>query len=89
MEKILRDKDVTRIIVEHKDRITRLGFHYIETLLERNGVELVVVNNSVENDKDDLISDFVSVITSFCVRIYGQRRGKRKSEELTKELLKK
>lgn len=87
LEKILRDKNVTRIIVEHKDRLTRFGFHYIETLLARDNVELIVVNNIEENDKSDLVADFVSIITSFCARIYGQRRGKRKTDVITKELL--
>jgi len=33
-----------------------------------------------------LVQDFVSVITSFCARLYGQRRNKRKTEKLIKEL---
>ena len=37
-------------------------------------------------DKEDLIQDFVSVITSFCARIYGQRRSKRKTEKLLEGL---
>jgi predicted site-specific integrase-resolvase len=30
--------------------------------------------------------DFVSIITTFCARLYGQRRTKRKTEQLIKEL---
>ena len=82
LQKILKDKNVTRIVVEHKDRLTRFGFEYIKTLF--NG-EIVVINES-ENKKDDLIQDFTSIITSFCARIYGQRRSKRKTEQLIKEL---
>lgn len=26
-----------------------------------------------DGDKNDLIEDFISIITSFCARIYGQR----------------
>ena len=40
----------------------------------------------IDNDKEDLIQDFISVITSFCTRIYGQRISKRKVEKLIKEL---
>jgi len=82
LQKILKDKNVTRIVVEHKDRLTRFGFEYIKTLF--NG-EIVVINES-ENKKDDLIQDFTSIITSFCEKIYGQRRSKRKTEQLIKEL---
>lgn len=34
---LLKDTGVTRIVIEHKDRLTRFGFHYLETLLETQG----------------------------------------------------
>ena len=71
--------------MEHKDRLTRFVFNYIETLLKNRGGEIVVINQ-VTSDKEDLIQDFISVITSFCARIYGQRRSKRSTEKLIKEL---
>lgn len=85
LSKLLDDKKVTRIVVEHKDRLTRFGFNYLNILLSRLNVELEVVNN-VDDAKDDIIEDFVSIITSFCARIYGQRRSKRKTEKLIQEL---
>lgn len=85
LEKLLREQDFTRLVVEHKDRLTRFGFNYIQTLLAKNGIEVEVVNN-VEGEREDLIQDFVSVITSFSARIYGQRRSKRKTEQLIRDL---
>jgi predicted site-specific integrase-resolvase len=82
LQKILKDKNVTRIIIEHKDRLTRFGYEYINTLF--NG-EIVIINE-VMNNEEDLIQDFTSIITSFCARIYGQRRSKRKTEQLIREL---
>jgi len=38
------------------------------------------VINLAEDGKEDLIQDFVSIVTSFCARLYGQRRSKRKTE---------
>lgn len=78
---LLKDKSINLIIVEHKDRLTRFGFNYIETLLENENRKIEVIN-SPENHKEDLVADFVSIITSFCARIYGQRRTKRKTEKL-------
>lgn len=80
--KILTEKKATRLVVEHKDRLTRFGFNYIKILYPE--CEIVVVNE-VEN-KEDLFEDFVSLVTSFCARIYGRRRSKRKTEELIKKL---
>ena len=47
---------------------------------------IFVYINNIQNEKEDLIQDFVNVITSFCARIYGQRRCKRKTEQFIKEL---
>jgi len=82
---LLRDTSITRIVVEHKDRLTRFGANYIETLMEAQG-RIVEVVNVAENDKEDLIADLASVIYSFCARLYGQRRAKRKTETIVKEL---
>ena len=83
--KLLRNPAYTRIVVEHKDRLTRFGFKFIEVIAEDRKLELVVVNQ-VEDDKQDLMQDFVSLITSFCSRLYGLRRSKRNTEKLIKEL---
>lgn len=85
LERLLKDQDFTLLVVEHKDRLTRFGFNYIETLLNKNNIKIEVVN-PVTDEKDDIVQDFVSIITSFCARIYGQRRSKRKTEELIRDL---
>ena len=73
------------LLVEHKDRLTRFGFNYIDILLKSHNKKIEVIN-LVDNNKEDLMQDFVSVITSFCTRIYGQRKSKRKTKKLIKEL---
>jgi predicted site-specific integrase-resolvase len=85
LQKLLREQNFTRLVVEHKDRLTRVGFEYIETLLSFNGISVEVINNT-DSDQEDLIQDFISIITSYCARIYGKRRSKRKTEQLIKEM---
>ena len=85
--KMLKDPTVKRIVVEHRDRLTRFGFHYLEILAEIEGFEIVVVNKTLDNDKNDLMSDFTVIITSFCARLYSKRRQKRKQEQLEKLLI--
>jgi putative resolvase len=82
---ILADPTVTVIVVEYKDRLTRFGFKYIETLLAIQGRRIEVVN-VIENPIEDIIADFVSILYSFCAKLYGQRRAKRKTEKLVQEL---
>lgn len=82
---VLSDKKFNVLVVEHKDRLTRFGANYIQVLLTQTGRRLEVVNDAA-NDKEDLMSDFAAVITSFCSRLYGLRRAKRKTEKLIAEL---
>lgn len=85
LEKLLMDESVKIIVVEHSDRLTRFGLNYIQKLLELQGRKIEIINEQ-DNDRDDLMQDFVSIITSFCARLYGQRRNKRKTEKLIKQL---
>ncbi len=82
---VLKDQRATRIVVEHKDRLTRFGFRYLETLLEVQG-RAIEVANPAENSTEDLLSDLTSIIYSFCARLYGQRRAKRKTQALVASL---
>ena len=75
----------TRIVVEHRDRLTRFGFHYLETLRQSQGRAIEVVNQA-ENDTEDLIADLAAIVYSFTARLYGQRRAKRKTERIAAEL---
>ena len=83
--KLLQSKKPTVIIVEHKDRLTRFGFNYIKILCNLINCKIEIINE-VDNDTQDLMQDFVSLITSFCARLYGLRRCKRKTEKIIKEL---
>jgi predicted site-specific integrase-resolvase len=82
---LLADKTVSLIVVEHRDRATRFGFHYLRTLLENEGRRIEVINES-EGDKEELIQDLMAIITSFVARYYGQRQARRKTEAIIKEL---
>ena len=80
--KLLKNKKIDKIVVEHADRLTRFGLNYLQILYHG---EIVIINH-VENNEQDLMRDFVSLVTSFCARLYGQRRSKRKTEQIIKGL---
>lgn len=74
------------IVVENKDRLTRFGFEYLKRLLEKQGTQILIMNEAV-TDEQDLFRDMVSVITSFCSRLYGMRRAHKKVKSITTEIL--
>ena len=42
--------------------------------------------NIAEDNKSDLMSDLISILTSFTARYYGLRRARRKTEKIIAEL---
>ena len=82
---LLKDRSINLIVIEHKDRFTRFGFNAYKVLLNNENRDIEVVNEAGDG-KEDLLQDLVAIITSFCARLYGLRRCKRKTEKIIKEL---
>jgi predicted site-specific integrase-resolvase len=82
---LLEDQSIGLIVVEHKDRATRFGFRYLDTLLRSQGRAIEVVNLA-ENGQEDLLADLTAILYSFTARLYGQRRAKRKTETIIRAL---
>jgi predicted site-specific integrase-resolvase len=74
-----------RILVEHKDRFTRFGFNYLNTLLKTQGTEIHVVNKEQTKD-NELMEDMAVIITSFVARLYGRRRSKKKTQAIVEKV---
>jgi putative resolvase len=78
--KVLTDASVGMIVIEHRDRLTRFGFHYSEQLMQMQGRRLEVIFPS--DTDNDLVDDFIAVRTSMASRIYGRRTSKRRAEQI-------
>jgi predicted site-specific integrase-resolvase len=82
---LLANPAIDRIVVEQKDRCSRFGVAYLQTLLTAQGRELVIINEAADGQDDlleDLLEGFVAIITAFCARLYGRRRASRKKAHL-------
>lgn len=87
LTKLLYRTDYDLLVVEHKGRLTRFGFKYLEIIASLQNFKIVVVNSVEDNEgEEDIIQDLVSIVTSMCARIYGKRRSKRKTEKIIQEL---
>jgi putative resolvase len=73
LRRLLADPTVAMIVVEHRDRLARFGVEYLEAALGAQARRLVL---DPDEASEDLVSDLVEVLTSFCARLYG-RRGAR------------
>ncbi len=78
LRKLLGDHAVSTIIVEHRERLCRFGFEYVEAALTGRGARVVVMED--EEVEDDLVRDVTEVMTSLCARLYGRRSARRRAE---------
>lgn len=76
---LLKDPSITTILVEHRDRLARFGVPLLESALAASNCQICVMNDT--EYKDDLVQDFVDVVTSMCARIYGKRSAKNKAKK--------
>jgi len=74
LRRILSDPNAKVIVVEHRDRLARLGVEDLQAALAAQGRRIVVADPG--ETTDDLVRDMIEVLTWMCARLYG-RRGAR------------
>lgn len=87
LTKLLESDGWGVLVVEHKDRLSRVGYNWFEVLLNKQGRAIKVANRA-EEEKADLLEDFVAIIYSFAARLYGLRAAQNKAK-LVREVLEK
>jgi len=76
---LLRDKSVSAILVEHRDRLMRFGMEYVESAFTAGGRQIMVADPSERTD--DLVRDMIEVMVSFCARLYGRRSARNRAKK--------
>ena len=78
LRRLLADHTVGTMVVEHRERLSRFGFEYVEAALAGRGARLMVMDEA--ELEDDLVRDVTEVMTSLCARLYGRRSARRRAE---------
>ena len=76
MDDVSRGK-IKKIIIAHKDRLSRFGFDYFKHVCSINGCELQVVNQETLSPEKEMVEDLMAIIHTFSCRLYGLRRYKK------------
>lgn len=66
---------VGEVVVACRDRLCRFGFELLEWFFSKNSVKLVVL------EQQELVADFISIITVFSCRVHGLRKYRDKVKE--------
>lgn len=79
MIRLLHNAAAQTIVVEHRDRLMRFGFEYVEAALAAQRRRIVVTE--AEEMTDDIVRDLHEVIVSMCARLYGKRSAKNRAKK--------
>lgn len=85
--KLVESREINRVVVENKDRLTRFQFQVFVCYFESHGVEVEVVENKSDGTyEQELVDDIMSLMASFSGKLYGarsaERRRKKKMERM-------
>ena len=74
-------KEVSRIFITNKDRFTRFGYHYLETICDECGVEIHVMidEETSKSAQEEMVEDLMALIASFSGKLYGMRSKAKKN----------
>ena len=78
--RMVENNEVNRVFVTYRDRLTRFGFHYLESMFKAHGVEIVVAKDKDKEKsvQEELVEDMMALVASFSGKLYGMRSKKNK-----------
>lgn len=80
--KMVMNNEVNRVFITYRDRLTRFGFYYLETMFNAKGVEIVVIQQTADKTsvEQELMNDVMSLTASFSGKLYEMKSRKNKNE---------
>lgn len=88
--KLIEQKKIDKVIVEHKDRLSRFMVGFLKDYFASHDVEIEWMSEIIGTSyEQELVEDILSLMSSFSNRIYGRRSAEnRKARKLMEEQLK-
>lgn len=74
--------EINKLVVEHKDRLTRFQFKFIKKMFESYGCEVIVINGIDVSSEEELAADILSLLASFSGKFYGRRSAERRKKKI-------
>ena len=75
---LINDNKVEKIVVLYKDRLLRFGFELIEEFSRLHNCSVEVIDHTEKTEQQELVEDFIQIITVFSCKLQGQRANKAK-----------
>lgn len=87
--KLVVEGKIDKVVIEHKDRLTRFQYNLIEFFFNSYGVEIELLDKKEYTEQEELVNDMMMLIASFSGRLYSARakeNNKKRKEKKNKEI---
>ena len=64
---------VNKVVIEHKDRLTRFQFNLIEFFFRSYGVDIEITDKKEYTEQEEFVNDMMMLIASFSGKLYSMR----------------
>lgn len=71
--KLVVEGKIDKVVIEHKDRLTRFQYNLIEFFFNSYGVEIELLGKKEYTEQEELVNDMMMLIASFSGRLYSAR----------------
>ncbi|NEP85652.1 MAG: IS607 family transposase [Okeania sp. SIO2C2] len=80
---LVRSRLINKVVLEHKDRLTRFNFNYLDNFFSSYGVEIEMIESVFPKSYEaELVEDIVSLMASFSAKLYGKRSSQRRQNHI-------
>lgn len=79
------NRKIDKVVIEHKDRLTRFQYNLIEFFFNSYGVEIELLDKKEYTEQEELVNDMMMLIASFSGKVYSLRaqENRKKRKERT------
>lgn len=81
----IESREISHLIIAHKDRMVRFGFSWFQRFCSEHGCELLVLNNEQLSPEQEMVQDLLTIVHCFSARLYGLRNYRKRLKEALAE----
>lgn len=67
------NRKINKVVIEHKDRLTRFQYNLIEFFFNSYGVDIELIDKIEYTEEQELVNDMMMLLASFSGRLYSAR----------------
>jgi putative resolvase len=81
----IQDNKISKLIITHKDRLSRFGFELIKNICDKYNCEIEVITLDNDSPQEEMVKDLMTIIHCFSSRLYGLRNYRKELKNKLKQ----